>query len=127
MRTVEALIAVAILVSGVAGLTAYLELPPPSSIYSTQLYNLGYSTLQQLTASGILQLAAFNPQNQLYQGELQTALASVLPANVVYNLTYYNVSVTSTGVVNTTQYIPVGYITNAGGAQPKFTITVSFV
>ena len=127
MRTVEAMIAVAILVGGVAGLTAYLQLPPPKSVYSDQLYNLGYSALQQLTASGVLQTAAFNPDNPLYQSELQSALQAILPANVVYNLTYYNVTTSTINGVNTTQYTPIGYISNSGGAQPKFTVTVSFV
>ncbi|HLH45246.1 MAG TPA: hypothetical protein VKV31_00535 [bacterium] len=127
MRTVEAMIAVAILVGGVAGLTAYLQLPPPKSVYSDQLYNLGESALQQLTASGVLQTAAFNPDNPLYQGELQSALQAILPANVVYNLTYYNVTTNTVSSVNTTQYTPIGYISNSGGSQPKFTVTVSFV
>lgn len=127
MRTVEAMIAVAILVGGVAGLTAYLQLPPPKSVYSDQLYNLGYSALQQLTASGVLQTAAFNPDNPLYQGQLQSALQAILPANVVYNLTYYNVTTSIINGVSTTQYTPIGYISNSGGTQPKFTVTVSFV
>jgi hypothetical protein len=127
MRTVEAMIAVAILVGGVAGLTAYLQLPPPSSVYSNQLYNLGYSALQELTASGVLQAAAFNPDNPLYQGELQSALQAILPANVVYNLTYYNVTTNTVDGVNTTQYAPIGYISNLGGSKPKFTVTISFV
>jgi hypothetical protein len=127
MRTIEVIIAIAILIGGVAGLTAYLSVPPPQTISSAQLTQLGYSLLQRMTASGVLQQAAFNPNNPIFVGQLESAFLASLPSNVVYNLTVYNVLQRSINGANSTSYVPVWNISNFSGRSPRFTVTISYV
>ncbi len=125
MRTVEVLIAIGILVGGVAGLTAYTNIPAPQSIYSTQLQNLGYSALSHAESSGVLQAAAFNPSGSS-MAQLQQSLLAVLPGDVVYNLTVYQVA-GAQGSTGLTTYTPVASSSDYVGNGPKFTVSVSYV
>jgi len=127
MRVIEVIVAIAILVGGVASLTAYTNTPAPQTIYSTQLTQLGYSALQQAEATGVLQQAAFNPNNPRYVDQMESALSAVLPSNVVYNLSFYNISQQQSQGVTTTGYIPLGSISDYSGHSPTFSVTLSYV
>ncbi|MEM0121305.1 MAG: hypothetical protein QW688_07710 [Thermoprotei archaeon] len=127
MRTVEVILAVAILIGGVISVSLYVNLQPAEANYASLLQNLASSAIQQLKASQTLQYAAFNPSNQVYVGELKNSMGALFPANVVYNLTVYNVQNTTVNGVTSVSYQPILSFTDYSGGKPIFTYTSSFV
>jgi len=127
MRTIEVILAIAVLIGGILSVTLYANYQPVEANYAPLLQNLGYSAVQTLQRSQVLQLAAFDPANQFYVSELQDALNNLFPANVVYRLIVYNVTNLTQYGVNSVNYDPVLNISDYTGNKPVFTYSSSFV
>jgi hypothetical protein len=109
MRTVEAFIVIVIIL-GAYGLTSYYTaLPTPEQVAPINLRRLALTTLETLDTTHDLGTAAFESNNSAQWTDLQVALAASLPANVIYNLTVYDVN----SLKNRTQlYSPTGLSTS---------------
>jgi len=110
MRTLEALLVIIILGSAYFGVSSLISLPSPSQASPTDLDRLALTTLQELDSRYDLSSAAFQTNNPTLWGDLQIALAASLPANIVYNLTIYNVN---SGLNAPSLYTPVASFSNA--------------
>jgi len=110
MRTVEALLVIIVLGGAYVGASTLVALPSPSQTSPTNLNMLALTTLQELDSRYDLSSAAFQPLGSPQWGLLQTALSAALPANVVYNLTVYNVNA---GLNGASLYTPVDSFSNA--------------
>jgi hypothetical protein len=97
MRTVEVLLVIILLGAAYVATSSYIALPSPSTVSPVDLNQLAYTTLQELDSRYDLSSAAFQTNNLTAWGDLQIALAASLPANMVYNLTVYNVNTASNG------------------------------
>jgi hypothetical protein len=92
MRTVEAFIVIVIIL-GAFGLTSYYTvLPNPQQVSPMNLRRLALTTLETLDSAHDLSIAAFDSNTSVSWSKLQVALAASLPANIIYNLTVYNVN-----------------------------------
>jgi len=99
MRTVEVLFVIMILLGAFVITTQFAVLPSPSQAFGTNLRELSRSTLETLDAQGTLSETIFkNPLDPAW-GDLQKALSASLPPNVVYNLSIYDLTANSQGVV----------------------------
>jgi|GEM_PF-1864173 len=127
MRTIEVVLAVAILLGGILSVALYTNLQPVEANYAPLMQNLGYSAVQVLQGSQVLQLAAFQPGNSVYTNELQSAMNNLFPPNVVYRLVVYNVSSAALSGVNSIDYRPVLNLSDYTGNKPVFTYSSSFV
>ncbi|HMK94999.1 MAG TPA: hypothetical protein VK536_06305 [Candidatus Limnocylindrales bacterium] len=110
MRTVEALLVIILLGGAYFAVSSLISLPSPSQASPTNLDRLALTTLQELDSSYDLSSAAFQTNNPTAWSNLQIALAASLPANIVYNLTVYNVNSVSNG---SSLYSPVASFSNA--------------
>ena len=110
MRTVEALLVIIILGGAYFAVSSLISLPSPSQASPTNLDMLALTTLQELDSRYDLSSAAFQTNNPTAWGNLQIALAASLPANIVYNLTVYNVN---SGSNAGSLYSPVASFSNA--------------
>jgi len=110
MRTVEALLVIILLGGAYVAVSSLISLPSPSQASPTNLDRLALTTLQELDSRYDLSSAAFQTNNPTLWGDLQIALAASLPANIVYNLTVYNVNPGSNGA---SLYTPVASFSNA--------------
>jgi uncharacterized protein (UPF0333 family) len=110
MRTVEVLLVIILLGAAYVATSSYIALPSPSTVSPVDLNQLAYTTLQELDSRYDLSSAAFQTNNLTAWGDLQIALAASLPANMVYNLTVYNVNTASNGAP---LYSSVASISNA--------------
>ena len=110
MRTVEALLVIIVLGGAYVGASTLVTLPSPSQTSPTNLNMLALTTLQELDSRYDLSSAAFQPVGSPQWGLLQTALSASLPANVVYNLTVYNINA---GLNGASLYTPVDSFSNA--------------
>lgn len=110
MRTVETILVVMLLM---AALTTSLFATWPSlrNASSQDLRRIALTTLETLDADNSLSETVFKPSNDSAWGDLQIALASCLPPNVVYNLTVYQILNSS----STDLYSPVNSISNSKG------------
>ncbi len=109
MRTVEAFIVI-IIILGAYGMTSYYTaLPTPEQVAPINLRRLALTTLETLDATHDLGTAAFESNNSAQWIDLQVALAASLPANVIYNLTVYDVNSLKNG---TQLYSPTGLSTS---------------
>jgi hypothetical protein len=88
MRTVETILVVMLLI---AALTTSLFATWPSLRHasSQDLRRIALTTLETLDADNSLSETVFKPSNDSAWDDLQLALASCLPPNIVYNLTVY--------------------------------------
>jgi hypothetical protein len=100
MRTVEVIFVIAILLTAFAITTQFAVLPSPRQAFGTNLRELSYSTLQTLDSKGILTATVFEDPFAPEWGDLQKALSACLPTNVVYNLSVYDLSANSQGIVS---------------------------
>jgi hypothetical protein len=99
MRTVEVLFVIIILLGAFIITTQFAVLPPPNQAFGTNLRELSQSTLETLDARGTLSETIFkNPLDPAW-GDLQKAISASLPPNIVYNLSIYDLSANSQGVV----------------------------
>lgn len=110
MRTIEALISVLIITGGIIAAFQMAVMPSPSTSSASQLQQLALSTLQVLDAQGYLTQTAFSPFNSPSWLALQSALASQLPSNILYNLTVFNVV---TGLGGQILYQPANSLSNS--------------
>ena len=110
MRTVETILVVMLLI---AALTTSLFATWPSlrNASSQDLRRIALTTLETLDADNSLSETVFKPSNDSAWGDLQIALASCLPPNVVYNLTVYQILSGS----STELYSPINSISNSKG------------
>ena len=110
MRTIEALLVIIVLGGAYVGASTLVALPSPSQTSPTNLNMLALTTLQELDSRYDLSSAAFQPVSSPQWGLLQIALSASLPANVVYNLTVYNINA---GLNGASLYTPVDSFSNA--------------
>jgi len=100
MRTVEVLFVIIILLGAFVITTQFAVLPSPSQAFGTNLRELSQSTLETLDLQGTLSETIFkNPLDPAW-GDLQKAISASLPPNLVYNLSIYDLTADSQGVVN---------------------------
>jgi hypothetical protein len=92
IRTIEVLFVILIIAGAFIGASYLAVLPGPGQVAPMNLNRLSLTTLQLLDSQYGLSQAAFETSNATVLGQLQVALAASLPANVVYNLTVYNVN-----------------------------------
>ncbi|MCW3984620.1 MAG: hypothetical protein NWE96_11635 [Candidatus Bathyarchaeota archaeon] len=110
LRTIEVLFVIIIL-SGAFIATSYLAvLPSPKEVSPINLRRLSFTTLQMLDSDYDLGRVAFETDNAYAWSRLQIALSAALPANVVYNMTVYNVTDTGGQL-----YTKVASFSNADG------------
>lgn len=92
LRTIEVLFVILIL-SGAFIAASYLAvLPAPQEVSPINLRRLSFTTLQMLDSDYDLGRVAFETDDAYSWGRLQIALSAALPANVVYNMTVYDVN-----------------------------------
>jgi len=99
MRTVEVLFVIMILLGAFIITTQFAVLPSPSQAFGTNLRELSQSTLETLDAQGTLSETIFKDTSDSAWGDLQRAISASLPPNIVYNLSIYDLSANSQGVV----------------------------
>ncbi len=95
IRTVEILFVIIILAGAFIAVSYFTVLPPAKEVSPINLRRLSFTTLQMLDSDYDLSRAAFETgdpteDNATWNG-LQVALAASLPANIVYNLTVYDI------------------------------------
>jgi hypothetical protein len=100
MRTVEVLFVIMILLGAFIITTQFAVLPSSRQAFGTNLRELSQSTLETLDAQGTLSETVFKDYDDPAWGDLQKALSASLPPNIVYNLSVYDLSADSQGVVN---------------------------
>jgi hypothetical protein len=129
MRTVEALLVIILLGGAYAATSTIISLPSPSQAAPLNLNMLALTTLQELDSRSDLSSAVFQTGNSPDWGDLQIALAASLPANIVYNLTVYNVN---SGANGTSLYEPIDSFSDAanlgvGSADSSYLVASSNV
>src|SRR3972149_10462654 len=92
MRTVEIVLVIMILLGAFLIASNFAVLPPPRTVSPLNLEKLALTTLQTLDSDHSLSETVFKPATDPSWGQLQIALASCLPPNIVYNLTTYDVA-----------------------------------
>ena len=91
MKTIEVVLVILVLFGAFFVTSQLAVLPSPRLISSPNLRELAKTTLQTLDAKGELSLIAFKGSSDPSWSALQSALASSLPPNIVYNLTIYDI------------------------------------
>src|SRR3990170_2864751 len=109
MRTIEVLIVIIIITGAFVVASFYAVLPWPRQVSPVNLRRLAFTTMQMLDSDYDLSRAAFDPSNYTIWGGLQVALSASLPANILYNLTVYEVTGAGTQL-----YTYVKSVSNAG-------------
>lgn len=99
MRTVEVLFVIVILLTAFTITTQFAVLPSPSEAFGTNLRELSQSTLETLDMQGILSATVFEDPNDDAWGDLQKAISVSIPPNMVYNLSVYDLTANSEGIV----------------------------
>jgi hypothetical protein len=99
MRTVEVLFVIIILLTAFLITTQFAVLPAPREAFGTNLRHLSESTLETLNAEGTLSETIFKDLDDDAWSDLQRVLSASLPTNVVYNLSIYDLSTNSEGVI----------------------------
>jgi len=100
MRTVEVLFVIMILLGALLMAIQFAVLPSPQQAFGTNLRELSKSTVETLDGKGILTETVFKDPSDPAWGDLQKALSASLPPNVVYNLSVYDISTSSGGVID---------------------------
>lgn len=109
MRTVEVLMVIVLLMGMFIFASYYATLPTPRQTSPINLRRLALTTLQTLDADYDLSETVFKDADDPAWGQLQIALSALLPPNIVYNLTVYEVQGGST----TQLYLPIKSIFNS--------------
>ena len=110
MRTIEVLIVIIIISGAFVSASYFAVLPWPRQVSPVNLRRLSWTTLETLDSSNDLSRAAFATNNATQWDNLQVSLSASLPANVLYNLTVYDVTNDAGGG---SLYIPQASISNA--------------
>jgi hypothetical protein len=97
MKTIEVLMVISVLFGAFFATTQLAFLPSPRSISSPNLRELALTTLQTLDVKGELSQITFRSASDPSWSDLQSALSSSLPPNIVYNLTVYDVNTSKDG------------------------------
>ncbi|MCW4029303.1 MAG: hypothetical protein NWE92_06620 [Candidatus Bathyarchaeota archaeon] len=92
IRTVEVLLVIIILSGAFLAASYFAVLPSPREISPMNLQRLSFTTLQMLDTDYDLSRAVFETGNSTVLSSLQVALSASLPANVLYNLTIYDIN-----------------------------------
>jgi len=92
IRTIEVLFVIIILSGAFIAVSYFTVLPSPREVSPINLRRLSFTTLQMLDSNYDLSRAAFETDNSTVWGGLQVALSASLPADVIYNLTVYDVN-----------------------------------
>jgi hypothetical protein len=95
MRTIEVLIVIVIITGAFLAVSTYAVLPWPREVSPVNLQRLSLTTMELLDHDYSLSAAAFDTSNVTSWTQLQTALSASLPANVIYNLTVYEIDSSS--------------------------------
>ena len=90
MRTIEIILVITILLGAFLVASYFAVLPSPRRVSSINLKKLAATTLQTLDSDSSLSETVFKPKTDSAWGQLQTALSSCLPPNIIYNLTVYD-------------------------------------
>jgi hypothetical protein len=106
MRTIEILLVITILTSAFLVASFYAVLPSPRQVSPLNLRRLALTTLETLDNSYALSTTTFKPVADYSWNSLQMALSASLPPNIVYNLTVY-------GLTNTSSPLAIKSISNA--------------
>ncbi|MGB9684626.1 MAG: hypothetical protein ACPL1Z_06830 [Candidatus Bathyarchaeales archaeon] len=113
MRTIEVFLVIVIITGAFIIASFYAVLPVPRRVSPLNLRRIALTTLQVLDADYSLSEVAFkepdDPDYALAWSQLQVALSALLPPNMVYNLTVYEVR----GDGGEELYIPLKSISNA--------------
>jgi hypothetical protein len=99
MKTIEVLLVILILFGAFLVTSQLAVLPSPRLISSPNLRELAKTMLQTLDVKGELSLIAFKGSLDPSWNNLQNALASSLPPNIVYNLSVYDIVTLPDGTV----------------------------
>lgn len=99
MRTVEVLIVIIIIIGAFVFASFYAVLPMPRRVSPMNLKRLASTTLQVLDSDHNLSSVIFKPREDSDWVKLQVALSTLLPPNIVYNFTVYNVQTESEGTI----------------------------
>jgi hypothetical protein len=90
MRTIEIILVITILLGAFLVASYFAVLPSPRKVSSINLKKLAATTLQTLDSDYSLSETVFKNETDSAWGQLQTALSSCLPPNIIYNLTVYD-------------------------------------
>jgi len=99
MRTVEVLIVISIITAAFLIASFYAVLPSPRQVSPLNLNRLALTTLESLDNNYALSTTAFEPVTNYRWSALQAALSASLPPNIVYNLTVYGLTSSSSPVM----------------------------
>lgn len=89
MRTIEILLVIVILLGASTIASFFAVLPSPGQVSPLNLRRLALTTLLTLDSQYSLSNTVFKSESDPTWGQLQVALSTCLPANIVYNLTSY--------------------------------------
>jgi hypothetical protein len=92
MRTIEVLIVIVILLGSFAVISTFTVLPAPRQVAPLNLRRLALTSLQTLDFDNDLSEAAFDTDNDTTWNHVQVALSAMLPADIIYNLTIYEIN-----------------------------------
>ena len=92
IRTIEVLFVIIILSTSFIAVSYFTVLPSPREVSPINLRRLSFTTLQALDSDYDLSRAAFDISNSTVWSGLQVALSASLPADIVYNLTVYDIN-----------------------------------
>jgi len=109
MRTIEVFLVIIIITGAFIIASFYAVLPIPRRVSPMNLKRLALTTLEVLDEDYNLSATVFKPGNDSSWVLLQVALSALLPPNMVYNLTVYEVQSGSEGTI----YVPYKSISNA--------------
>ena len=104
MRTLEVVLVISILIGAFVVVSYFTTLPSPRQVSPINLRRLALTTMQTLDSDHDLSRIAFDVDNVTAWNNLQVALSAMLPADVVYNLTVFDVNNIASG---TALYVPV--------------------
>ena len=125
MRTIEVLIVIIIITGAFLSASTFAVLPWPRQVSPMNLRRLSYTTLELLDSDYDLSSAAFDTENYSTWSNLQVALSASLPANVVYNLTVFDVGINDGGAELYNQRISISNSETMGATSDAFSYLTS--
>ncbi len=125
MRTIEVLIVIIIITGAFISASTFAVLPWPRQVSPMNLRRLSYTTLELLDSDHDLSSAAFDTENYSIWSGLQVALSASLPANVVYNLTVFDVGINDGGAELYNQRISISNSETMGATSDAFSYLAS--
>jgi len=120
MRTIEVLIVILLITGAFISASFFAVLPWPRQVSPMNLRRVSYTTLELLDSNYDLSRAAFDTNNYSTWSALQVALSASLPANVVYNLTVFDVGINDGGTELYNQRISISNSESMGATSDAF-------